>query len=523
MAGRRRGKAGDSDGPAQLELGAVRVPSPELSAKAVAPPELAAAQSEVVAAPAEPVEAPAEPHIYTVSELVQRISRQLEREYPQVWVEGEVSNLRVPSSGHAYFTLKDAGAQLSVTMFRSAISRLRFKLEDGQSLRLRGRLSIYEAQGKFQLLADLAEPCGLGALQLAFEQLKRRLEAEGLFEARHKKPLPLLPRTIAVVTSPTGAALQDILRVLHTRCPVRVVVCPTAVQGVEAPAELVAALGRADALGADLIICGRGGGSLEDLWAFNTEEVARAIFALRTPCISAVGHEVDVTISDWVADLRAPTPSAAAEMAVPVLAELEAQLEVLGVRLGRALRQRLTDANFALERALRRLGTPAQRLNRERQLVDEIAGRLETLLARRLARQKGELGGLRLRLEAQQPRVRLARDRATLVEVAARLEAAAERALDPRRRRLEQLVAALELVGRRLLEPRRRRLGQLAASLDALSPLAVLGRGYSVVQDARGGVVREAGSLAVGEALSVRLHRGRLGCTVTEVEGDPSG
>ena len=298
---------------------------------------------------------PAPPRTLTVSQLVRQASRQLEAKFGEVWVEGEVSNLSRPRSGHLYFTLKDDKAQLSVVMFRGHAGRLRFRIEDGQLLRCRGRLGIYDAQGRFQLTAEAAEPTGVGALQLAFEQLKAQLNKEGLFRARHKQRLPRLPRTIAVVTSPTGAAVRDVIRVLQRRCPVRVVVCPTKVQGDGAAAEVVAALGRADRLNADLIIVGRGGGSLEDLQAFNTELVARAIFAARTPVISAVGHEVDVTIADMVADLRAPTPTGAAELAVPVMTELRDQLAVERQRLHRGARHRLDSAALSMERLRGRL------------------------------------------------------------------------------------------------------------------------------------------------------------------------
>jgi len=438
------------------------------------------------------------PKAYSVTQLVQQASRLVETHFGELWVEGEVSNFRQPSSGHLYFTLKDSRAQLAVVMFRSAASKLKFRIEDGQRLRCRGRLGIYDAQGRFQLTADLAEPDGAGALQIAFEQLKRKLESEGLFDPKHKKPLPRLPRTIAVVTSPTGAALQDILRVLGDRCPVRVIVCPTAVQGDEAPAELVLAIGRADQLGADLIIVGRGGGSIEDLWAFNSEQVARAIFAARTPIISAVGHEVDVTIADFVADRRAATPSAAAEMAVPVMAELQAQLETLRVRLRRAAHQRLRERALVLERLRRRLGSPQRLIDRSRMRLDDATGKLEGAMRRQLARRREGLGRRKERLAAQEPRVRLARDRARLLALETRLAALT-------RRRLERCRADLATG---------------AARLNALSPLAVLARGYGLVFDEAGHAIRDTAQLQLGERLRVRFHRGEARVRVEELQPD---
>jgi exodeoxyribonuclease VII large subunit len=432
---------------------------------------------------------------FTVSQIVQLASRLVEAHFGEIWVEGEVSNLRRPSSGHVYFTLKDARSQLAVVMFRSAVTRLKFRLEDGEKLLCRGRLAIYDAQGRFQLTADAAEPEGTGALQLAFEQLRKKLESEGLFDPARKKPLPLLPRTIAVVTSPTGAALQDIIRVLHDRCAVRVVVCPTAVQGAEAPAEIVEALARADNLGADLIILGRGGGSLEDLWAFNTETVARAIFAARTPIISAVGHEVDVTIADLVADRRAPTPTAAAEMAVPCATDLQAQLGLQRTRLHRAVQQQLRRGTLALERLLRRLGTPRVLLERARLRLDDARSRLEAA-----ARQKIRLDAARLhqasgRLAGQEPRVRLGHDRAKLVAFKTRLVSSAVHELEGARSELDRLTA----------------------QLSALSPLGVLARGYSLVLDEQGKVVRDARSVHIGDPLLIRFSRGEVLCTVVKL------
>jgi exodeoxyribonuclease VII large subunit len=444
----------------------------------------------------QPKNGPSSPKVYQVAEIVRLAARKLEAGFGDIWVEGEVSNLRTSPSGHVYFTLKDAKAQLSVVMFRSTVRRLKFHLEDGQMLRCRGSLGIYDAQGRFQLTAQTAEPAGgVGALQLAFEQLKRKLQAEGLFDERHKKATPLLPRTIAVVTSPTGAALRDILRVLHNRCPVRVVLCPTLVQGSDAPPEIVQALAWADGLAADLIIVGRGGGSLEDLWAFNTEPVARAIFATRTPIISAVGHEVDVTIADLVADRRAPTPSGAAEMAVPVMSELQQALGTLHLRAGRAMRQQLVDRALRLERLRRALGTPHALVNRGRMALDDATTRMQASMTRSLGQRREALIHWHGRLSAQEPRVRLGRDRASLVDLHTRLLNAARRCLTTEQAKLTTAMARLE----------------------SLSPLSVLSRGYTLVLDQQRSVVRDPRLLQRGERIGIKFHRGEVVCTVEEV------
>jgi exodeoxyribonuclease VII large subunit len=432
------------------------------------------------------------PKTYSVVQLVRMASRKLEAAFGDVWVEGELSNLSTPSSGHVYFTLKDQRAQLSVVLFRGDARRLRFSLEPGQRLRCRGKLGIYDAQGRFQLTAQSVEPAGVGDLQLAFEQLKNKLEREGLFDPSHKRPLPRLPRGIAVVTSPTGAALHDILQVLHNRCPVRVVVCPTPVQGSEAPVELVRAIRRADKLGLDLMIVGRGGGSLEDLWAFNNEGVARAIHAARTPVISAVGHEVDLTIADLVADHRAPTPSAAAEAAVPVAEELQQQLEVSRARLMRAARHRLRSGALQLERLNRRLGTPATALNRGRQSLDAAEARLRSAMVGALGRRRAALNSPAARLATQEPRVRLGRHRAALIALQGRLTAST----------------------RRILAARRGALAGVSASLRSLGPQAVLERGYALVTDQGGALVRSAKQLARKDRLILKFYDGEAWVSV---------
>jgi exodeoxyribonuclease VII large subunit len=413
-----------------------------------------------------------EPRVFSVSEVVRAAARMLEARFPSVWVEGEISNLSQPRSGHVYFTLKDDSAQLPAVMFRAQAQRLRFRLEDGQKLRARGRLSIYDGQGKFQLYADDLEPVGLGALQLAFEQLKERLGAEGLFDTGRKRPLPRWPRRIGVVTSPTGAAIRDILRIAERRGRTRFLLAPCQVQGVTAPMEIVAALRLLQKQpDIDVIIVGRGGGSAEDLAAFNDERLARAIAACPVPVVSAVGHEVDFTIADFVADLRAPTPSAAAELVVPLFSQLVEQIDQARERLLRAGRRQIDDARLELDGEL---------------------GRASSALGQKLTRARRQVEQESRRLAALHPTTRLHRDRADLQLLATRL-----------RRRMEQQLLA-----------ERRTLGVATGKLDALSPLRVLERGYSLVRTSEGHVVTDADQVSPGEKVEVRLARGTLGCAV---------
>ena len=431
-----------------------------------------------------------------MSQLVRAAAATLEQGFQDVWVEGEVSGLSRPASGHLYFNLKDDKCSLPVVMWRGSAKRLRFRMEQGLQLRCRGHLSIYDRSGKFQFYASTAEPAGLGALQLAFEQLKAKLAAEGLFDEARKQPLPRLPRTIAVVTSGSGAAVQDIIRVLHERFPVRVVICPTRVQGEGSAKEIAEALKQADGLGADLIIVGRGGGSLEDLWAFNEEVVARAIAGLRTPVISAVGHEVDVTIADFVADRRAATPSNAAEMAVPEMTELRQKLDVARRRLDRAARNQHRQASLRLSRLREQLERPDRLIHRSRQQLDEQASRLHEALAYAVATRRRKLMALGERLNRQEPRVRLTRLRGELATLDARS-----------RRAIADKVAEKKALLRRQ-----------AATLNALSPLGVLARGYSLVFDGEGRLLKEAQSVVPGAPLKIRLHQGSIHATTDRIE-----
>jgi exodeoxyribonuclease VII large subunit len=457
--------------------------------------------------------------VYRVAELVRLASRALEGRFGDVWVEGEVSGYRPQQSGHAYFALKDADALLQAVMFRSALGRLRFRLADGQKVRARGRLSIYEGSGKFQMIVEALEPVGLGALQLAFEQLKRKLEAEGLFSAERKRPLPFLPRRIGVATSASGAVIRDIIRVAARRGRARLLLAPCAVQGEAAPDDVVRALAALQRVpDVDLIIVGRGGGSLEDLAAFNDERVARAIAACRVPVISAVGHEVDYTIADFVADRRAATPSQAAEIAVAVHDDLARDLGDLRQRLTRAARRQVADAGQRLDEEARALAAAAgAAVGERRRLLTGLEGRLAAQHPRaRLARDRAQLVALTHRLERPLAD-RLAQGRRALGPLEQRLHAAMQQALVDGRRQVEGLPPRLHAAMHKRAAAARHGLEALMGALHALSPLRVLDRGYGLVRDPRGHVVTDAAELAVGDRIAVRLARGEVGAVVERV------
>ena len=442
----------------------------------------------------------AERRVFTVSELTVRLKATLEEAFPGVWVEGEISNLRTPGSGHAYFTLKDEGAQLSAVLFRGRGRRVRFDLEDGMQVLAFGGLDVYAARGQYQLVVEMMEPKGLGALQLAFEQLKRKLEAEGLFDEGRKRPLPAFPRVIGVVTSPTGAAIRDILNIIGRRFgDLRILIAPVRVQGDEAPGEIVKALANLQEVpDLDVIIVGRGGGSIEDLWAFNDEGVARAIAACRVPVISAVGHETDFTIADFVADQRAPTPSAAAELVVreklvvtETLVDLYARLKQAVTAEVAAYRERVL---FLSRRRV--LTDPARALRDLHRRLDELQGRLRLGLrsSQRQIRHRVALATGALR--SRNPLARIASGAELLVQLRGRLIASAAHSLKASRSRFA------ETVGR----------------LESLSPLGVLARGYSLTRLPSGAVVRNAGQVAVGDPLEILLYQGALGARVTDVK-----
>jgi exodeoxyribonuclease VII large subunit len=344
-------------------------------------------------------------HILTVTQLTNRIKDLIEGAFPDIWVEGEISNLSIPQSGHAYFTLKDEHAQVRAVLFRSAQRFLKFTLQHGIQVICRGRASVYEPRGEYQLVLDYIEPKGVGALQLAFEQLKAKLEKEGLFDLNRKKPLPVLPRRIGIITSPTGAAIRDMLRVIKRRHPkMHILIYPVPVQGAEAAPAIVEALRYFNReQNADVLIVGRGGGSLEDLWAFNEEAVIRAVHASRIPVISAVGHETDYTICDFAADLRAPTPSAAAEMVVESEESFRQSIRSLEVRLLRSMKQTLQLSRASLRENMRILGDPRRTLELHAQRIDELAGRLATGLNHQLQRDRALLLSLTSALDHLNP------------------------------------------------------------------------------------------------------------------------
>ncbi len=418
--------------------------------------------------------------VYSVTRLNNEIKDLLDAVpgYRNLLVQGEISNYKAHSSGHHYMTLKDEGASINAVMFRSDAMRLKFRLENGMKVIVRARVSSFPRTGQVQLYISEVIPDGAGALNLAFEQLKSKLQAEGLFDLVHKKPIPTCPQRIALVTSPTGAAVRDMIRILGRRWPLaKVTLYPAQVQGQGAAESIAQAVMLANAIGeADVILCGRGGGSMENLWAFNEEVVARAIYDSDIPVISAVGHEPDVTIADFVADLRAPTPSGAAELAVPDRAEYALSVRTLDTRLRTAAhkqlqirRQRLTTLQERLE-----LRTPANYIAEKRLLLDQMADRLCAALPARLTREEQKLAVLRQRLLS---------------------------------------------AGQGGLHKRRLRFAQTVATLDAISPLRVLARGYAVAtKGKRGAVVTDAAALKEGDTLHIRFAKGAADCRVTDTE-----
>ena len=456
----------------------------------------------------------------TVPELTARIRLHLESAYPTVWVEGELSNCRRWNTGHLYFTLKGGTAQIRGVMFRSAFRYLRFEPADGQRIVARGRISVYEPKGEYQLVAEHLEPFGLGARQLAFDQLRRRLENEGLFDAARKRPLPTLPRKIGIVTSLDGAALRDILNVLGRRFPnTHLVIGPTRVQGDGAGREIADALaGIADVAGIDVVILARGGGSLEDLWEFNDERLARAIAALEVPVISAVGHQTDYTISDFVADLRAPTPSAAAELVVARKADLAARLERAAHRLAAAARAAVHRRRGLVDTTRHRPGLASfpTRLALHGRRVDELTRRLIDRARADVAGLERRRAALRLRLEALDVGPRLVRIRTRLATARERLARVATDGHAARRRRLAASGERLGRVVRDRNSNARQQLETAAAKLGSLSPLGVLARGYAVCWNRdRTAVVRRSADVAVGDPVHITLHEGALRCEVT--------
>ncbi len=465
-------------------------PAPERASDSAPKPATGAGQFDLFGKRA--AVAPAKP--LTVSELTREVKGLLEGRFPQLLVEGELSNLRTPSSGHLYFTLKDDNACIDAVLFRTEARRLKFAMRDGLTVLARGRLSLYEPQGRYQIICDSLEPLGAGALQLALEQLKEKLRLEGLFDRARKRSLPFLPRRIAIVTSPSGAAVHDFIRVLHRRFPnLPVLVVPAKVQGEGAAQEIARAVLRAGVQpDVDVVVVARGGGSAEDLWAFNEEVVARALAACPVPTVSAVGHEVDTTLADLVADVRAPTPTAAAELLSRVKEELVADLGAQRARLVRAWRGQLERRSSHLEARRARLSDPRRLIGERKLRLDKLAQRLEERMRTLLSRREDVLRAQRERLDRGHPRAALHR---MLREIAL----------------LEEQLTAL---ARRRLAERRSRFEQAVGRLDAMSPLRVLARGYAVAFNAQGHALRDAADVRAGEEIRIRLARGLLDATV---------
>ena len=438
-------------------------------------------------------------NVYSVTRLNQEVRASIEGNFGAQWVEGELSNFARPASGHWYFTLKDPSAQVRCAMFKPKAGLVRFRPADGMQVLVYARISLYEPRGEFQLVAEHMEPAGEGLLRLRFEQLKQQLAAEGLFDTDRKRPLPAWPRGIGVVTSATGAALRDILHVLARRNPsVPVYVYPCAVQGTAAASELAAAVDSANRHGhCDVLIVARGGGSLEDLWSFNEEKLVRAVAASRIPVVSGVGHETDFTLCDFAADVRAPTPSAAAEICVPDRQEVLRRFAALERRLAGGFGNYLRLQRQRLQALAARLVHPGRRIEQHQQRLDELLQRLPAALDRRLGEHRARLLGLEARLRGAAPTQRLLLARTRLAGAEQRLHATVPRLLNT-------------LQGRVLAAER---------TLQALSPLATLQRGYAILQQADGSVVRDAGQVAPGEALAARLARGEL--TVEVVTREP--
>lgn len=441
--------------------------------------------------------------ILTVSALTALIRSRLEEPFRDIWLEGEVSNVRMPASGHIYFTLKDETSQIRAILFRLAAQHLRFDLREGLHVIVRGRLSVYEPRGEYQLAVDHAEPKGIGALQLAFEQLKERLAGEGLFDPRKKRPLPILPKRIGIVSSLAGAALQDMLVVLERRCPiVHVILAPVPVQGAEAAPLISDAIKRlGDLQLIDVMIVGRGGGSLEDLWCFNDERVVRAIAAAPVPVVSAVGHETDVTLADFVADYRAPTPSAAAEAVVPVLDEMVAQIGERSARLRRTIRHRIELARRSCLVVQGRLRERAFPIYRRGQRLDDVWTRLQSQLVRDLLDRQQRRQELAHRIVAEGP----------------------QRTVRASAMKVSHIQVRLQDHARMLVSKRRQLLARLLGKLDSLSPLATMRRGFSVLQTLpQGKVVRRADQVREGQMIKATVAVGVLLCQVREIAGDPN-
>jgi exodeoxyribonuclease VII large subunit len=433
--------------------------------------------------------------IYSVSELNAEIKTLIEQSFPFVWIYGEISNFRIPVSGHFYFTLKDSASQISAVMFRGQQRSLKFRPEDGMSVTGMGRLSVYDPRGTYQIILEYLEPSGVGALQIAFEKLKMRLADEGCFADEHKRSLPFLPQKISLITSPTGAVVHDILKVIQRRFPkVHIQVIPAKVQGHGAVEEIVAALNLLNSRNeADVAILARGGGSLEDLQAFNSEQVARAIFASKIPIISAVGHETDYTISDFVADLRAPTPSAAAELVVPEKSDLKRRCNQMAARLQIKIIYYFGNLKTKLNDVSQRLIKPRRKFEDYRLRLDDLWARLNRVLIRQVRHEREHLVFWQDRLAANTPQLLSVKIKQHLKQTS------------------ESLLKSFTIYK----NYRQIRTRELTAKLEALNPLAILARGYSVTRTIPDAIViKDSQFVALNQDLEILLAKGRLLCRV---------
>jgi exodeoxyribonuclease VII large subunit len=439
--------------------------------------------------------------IYSISELTSEIKQILEDQFSFVWLFGEISNLRIPASGHCYFTLKDETAQIQAVMFRGQMRALKFRPEDGMSVTGLGRITVYEPRGSYQIILEYLEPKGVGALQVAFEQLKRRLEAEGLFDPDRKRDLPYLPENICLITSPTGAVIRDMLQILGRRFPgLRIDVVPVKVQGAGAVEDIVSAIDWVNALGrSDVAVLARGGGSLEDLQAFNSEAVARAVFASQIPIVSAVGHETDFTIADFVADLRAPTPSAAAELLVPIKNDLYEKIYELRRVILYLLNQNIKNWRTRIAHLSQRLVDPRKKMADLRLRLDDLGSRLERAGRLQCERSRDKLSRINDKLLLYNPIGYILSSKSLL---------------EYQVRRLNQSVLTI-------LRDRRALLRENASALSALNPTGILARGYSITRSLPDGVIlRDSAGVAVNQDVEVKLFKGALTCRVKEKHTD---
>ena len=443
---------------------------------------------------------PTERLVLSISQLNAEVSQLLNQGFAAVWVEGEISNFTRASSGHLYLTLKDAGAQVRCALFKGNAMRLKLNPRNGLKVVARGKIGLYEPRGDYQMVLDTMEEAGEGALQRQFEALKQQLQAQGLFADAHKQALPSFPRAIGVVTSPTGAAIRDIINVLKRRCPqIPVLVYPVLVQGEGAKEQIAQAIAQADReQRCEVLIVARGGGSIEDLWAFNEEIVAQAIYQCSLPIISGVGHEIDFTIADFVADQRAPTPSAAAELVSPDMQALQQRVQQLKLQLWRFQQRQLQSAHQQVQQLSQRLNQqrPTQKLQQKAQRLDELDLRLNAAIQRRLQQQHLRLTHLQTRLQQRAPQRQLQQQHAQLERLQTRLQRALQQRMDKAQSRFVLQVSKLKM----------------------LSPLATLERGYSITQNAQGHVITQAAQVSVGETLITRVAQGQIESVVTKTQ-----